>query len=170
MGYVFWGMVFVLLEIPLKLGGRTVGLLPDWLGYWWLAKGFGSMEAQWGGFRKGQTPALVLAVFTGIRYVMDLLVLSARQKFWAWLLGLAAAVAAVLMARLVSKGIRHLEEKDRDLQGRKLENLWLYLVVVQLLGALLSWLPLVGTVCAVASIVMALCWLAVLWRAKTRER
>lgn len=166
MGYVFWGMAFVLLDIPLDIGGRTIGLLPDWLGYWWLAKGFAALEEGWEGFRKGQTPALVLAVLSGVLYIMDLLTLSVRQEFLLWVLGLAAAVAAVIAARLVGRGIRHMEDgKDQDLQGRKLENLWLYLAVLQILSALLRWVPLVGTVCAVAAAVMSLCWLAVLWRA-----
>lgn len=169
MGYVFWGMACVLLDIPLELGDRTVGLLPDWLGYWWLAKGFGLLEDRYSGFRRGQVPALVLAVFSAGLYIMDLLALSTRGEALLWGLGLAAAAASVVMARLVSFGVCCLEEgTDKDQKGGKLRNLWVYLAVMRILAWLFGWLPLVGAVCSVASAVMSLCWLAALWDARKR--
>lgn len=169
MDRIFWGMAFVLLDIDLSFGNMTVGLIPDWLGYWWLFRGFWELEEKWDGFRKGRRPMLILAVFSGVLYGMKLLALSVRQEFLLWALGLAAAVAGVIVTRLVGRGVRHMEAENRwELRGGKLGNLWLYLAVLQVFSALLSWVPLVGTVCAVASAVMTLCWLAALWDAKKR--
>lgn len=169
MGYVFWGMAFVLLDLHLDIGDRTVGLLPDWLGYWWLAKGFSSLEEEWDGFRKGRVPLLVLAAYSAVLYVMDLAALSVRGEALLWGLGLVAAVAVIAVTRLVCQGVCRLEEiRSCGMQDEKLRNFWIYLAVMQVFAAVLNWVPLVGTVCAVAVTVLALCWLAALWDARKR--
>lgn len=161
---IFWGMAFVLLDIQIKIGERTLGLIPDWLGYWWLFRGFWELEDEWDGFRKWRNPAAGLAVYSGMLYILELLELTVRQEFALWVAGLIAAAAAVAAVRIVVNGIRHLEKSyGRELQGTKLGNLWVYLAVLLVLHALLRWMPLVGTVCAVAETVLALCWLAVLY-------
>lgn len=171
MKWIFRGMILVLLDWDLALGGRNIGLLPDWLGYWWLAKGFWELEEEWHTFAKGRMPLLFLAVFSAVRYVMDLMVLSAGGKLLRWGLGLIGALAAVLVARLVGNGIRGMEKaRDWDLRGDKLQSLWLYLTVMTVLAALLNWLVVVGTVCAVAVAVMAVCYLATLWDSGRRYR
>lgn len=161
---IFWGMVFVLLDINIPLGQRTVGLLPDWLGYWWLAKGFAAGEEAWEGFRKAEIPALCMAALSLVRYGMQLMALTARQAFVLWLLGLVCAVAAVAAARYVLKGIRAMEQSRNGKPGiGRLGNLWPCLAVFLILKALLDWMPLVGMGCGVAAFAMAVCWLAALW-------
>lgn len=164
MDRIFFGMLFVLLDIEWNIGDRTIGLLPDWLGYWWLFRGFWELEDEWDGFRKWRNPALGLGVYSLVLYILDLLVLTVRQEFLLWAAGLIAAAAAAVMARVVVQGVGHLENSyGQDLQGRKLGNLWVYLAVILALDGLLNWIPVVGTGCAVASFAMGLCWLAALW-------
>ena len=169
MDRIFWGMAFILLDLDVNIGERTLGVIPDWLGYWWLFRGFWELEEQWGGFRKWRRPAMVLAAYSAVVYVMHALVLSVRQEFLLWALGLVTAAAGVVMIWLVGRGIGHMEAQyGWDLRGGKLGSLWLYLAVMLVLDGLLGWMPLVGTVCAVAETVLALFWLAVLWDSRKR--
>lgn len=169
MDLIFRGMVFVLLDIQLELGERTIGLIPDWLGWWWVAQGAGLLEDR--GFGKLRWPALGLAVYSAVLYAMELMELTVSQEAVLWALGLIAAVGTVIMTRLTAARICRLEQKlNRDLRGRKLENLWVYLAVLRILGALLSWMPLVGTGCAAAVFLMGICWLAALNDSRKRFR
>ena len=59
MNWIFWGMACMLLDIDVTLGGRTIGLVPDWLGWWWLAKGCTELETEWEGFRRSSIPKLM---------------------------------------------------------------------------------------------------------------
>lgn len=164
MGLIFRGMVLVLLDINVTWNAVTIGLLPDWLGFWWLAKGFAELEEEWNGFRKGRTPVLALAAYSAVLYGMDLMALSARGELLRWGLGLIGAFAAAAVVRMVGGGVSHMEKKQGwELRSEKLRGLWLYLAVLLVLGKLLDWVPVVGTVCGVAVAVMAVCYLAALW-------
>ena len=169
MDRIFFGAAFVLLDITLDMGDRTIGLLPDFLGYWWLARGFYEMDEEWEGFRKGRIPALVLAVYSAVLYGLDLAKLNPRQEFWLWILQIGAAAAAVAMSWFVGRGVGRMEDAySWDLEGEKLRGLWRYLAVLQVLGGILSWVPMVGMGCRVAVFVMAVCWLAALNDARKR--
>ena len=168
MDRIFWGMVFVLLDINITLGGRTVGLMPDWLGWWWLAQGCFLLEAEWKGFTKRQIPVGMAVVTVGL-YIAHLLTLTVQQRFALYILEFLATAAAVAAAGLLIRGIRKMEQnRQKNLQSEKLRSLWIYLAVIHLLKGLLGWIPLVGTGCAVAAFTLGLCWLGVLWETKKR--
>ena len=163
MDLIFRGMLFVLLDFNLELGDASIGLIPDWLGYWWLAQGFLEMEKEWDGFGKLRTPALVLAAVSGAAYVLDLMALSAQMAVLNWVLWLCLAVGGLYVAQRIGAGVRHMERHlGRELQGEKLQNLWIFLAALNIIGALFSWVPLVGPVCAVAAIIVDICWMSAL--------
>lgn len=163
MGLIFRGMLFVLLDFELEWNGMSIGLIPDWLGYWWLAKGVSELEEEWTGFRRLRPAALALAGYSALLYGMKLMKLTVRQEFLLWVMELAAAVGTVIAVRLVGRGICHMEKnRGWDLRGGKLQSLWVYLAVLQILGTLFSWMPVVGTCGAAAAFVMGCCYLAVL--------
>ena len=166
MNWIFWGMACMLLDIDVTLGGRTIGLVPDWLGWWWLAKGCTELETEWEGFHRSSIPKL-MAGLALLLYGFAIMKLTVQQRFWLSVLALAATVAELVAARYLVRGIRKMEANHgTTLYSDKLQNLWLYLVILQVLKRLLGWVPLVGAGCAVAAFAMGLCWLVMLWKAK----
>lgn len=163
MDLLFRGMLFVLLDFNLDLGEHTIGLIPDWLGYWWVAKGFLELAEEWDGFRKGRSVALALAVYTGVLYGMDLLALSVQIEALVWVLYIIATAAGLVTTWIIAKGVCRMEENHGwDLQGRKLNDLWLYMAVLDIVAVLFSWVPVVGVVGIVASMIIAICYLVAL--------
>ena len=166
MNWIFWGMACMLLDIEVTLGGRTIGLMPDWLGWWWLAKGCLELETEWEGFQRSRIPRM-LAGLTLLLYGFAFMKLTVPQRFWLSVPALGATVAELVAARYLIRGIRKMEtDRGVNLHGDKLQNLWLYLAILQVLKQLLGWVPLVGVGCAVAASAMGLCWLAVLWKTR----
>lgn len=163
MDRIFLGMVFVMLDLNLNLDGCTIGLIPDWLGYWMLAKGFAELAEEWEGFRKVRPAALVMVVYTAVLYAMDLFALSIQEEILAWLLWLVAAVVFLYILRQIIRGIRAMEDDHGwDLGGGKLEAFWLPLAVLQIVAVALNWVPLVGVVCAIAMLVACISFLVAL--------
>lgn len=169
MNRLFWGLIFILLNYKITLGSATVGLLPDFVGYFLLMKGMEELSEESECMNKARHGAFGMALVSVILYVADLLNLSAMQAVGIWALGLAAhAVGLAVLYGMVS-GIRQMERNDRrDLQGEKLKTMWLVQAVMGTIAYLLSWVPLVGTVAKAAGMVTAGCFLVAMFGVKKR--
>lgn len=154
------GMLFVFLDIPLELGSATAELLPDFVGYLLMMKGLQELALDSTVFQRGETVALVMAVIHGIHWLMDFFAASVQAELYAWLVGLVVTVLDLVLTYWVVKGVEDMERRYHwVLQAGKLRSMWLVQLVLTILCALLNWLPLVGTVCVIASFVVAVCFL-----------
>lgn len=154
------GMLFVFLDIPLELGSATLELLPDFVGYLLMMKGLRKLAQDSAVFQRGETVALVMAVIHGVHWLMDFFAASVQAELYAWLVGLAVAVLDLVLTFWVVKGVADMERRYHwVLQAGKLRSMWLIQLVLTILCTLLNWLPLVGTVCVIASFVVAVCFL-----------
>lgn len=169
MDRLFRGMLFVLLDFQLNIGEHSIGLIPDWLGFIYLLQGFQLLEEEWDGFRKGQMPMQLMVVYSAVVYVLDALNLSIQMAVVTWALGLVSVIICLFITRQISVGICYMEQnRGWDLQGRKLQSLWLYLVVMQVIAVLFSWVPVVGIVCSVAQMIISIVWLVTLHGCRKR--
>ena len=163
------GMIFVLLDIELTLENSVLDLLPDWLGFIFVLRGFRELEEDWPGFRKGQMLLQLLVVYSAVIYVMKLFELSIRMEILVWAMEMIEILAGLMTARWIGLGVCAMAESlGCDLQGRKLKDMWIYLAALQIIGGLVGWAPLVGTVCMVAEVLIGVFYLSAL--ADSRKR
>lgn len=168
MNHLFFGMLLVLLDIQINAGRCTLGLLPDFAGYLLIAKGLAEMTAASGKFAKARPWAIGMAVYTGALYVMDLFAASFRLRLLSWCLGLAATAAGLVITYWIVTGILELEAAlNRELQGQKLKFLWTCMAVVSSVCYLCSWIPVVGIIGGIGSILISICFLAAFYKTKT---
>lgn len=169
MNKLFLGLLFVLLDFNINFGQCSIGLVPDWLGFWFLHQGLMELSEEWDGFRNGRIAAIGLLVYSAVLYIMDLFALSAQTDVVVWILSLVYTVVFLFLLRQIAKGICYMEDTHRwDLEGGKLESLWMALAVIDILGVALSLVPVVGAVCNLAALVVAVCYLAALNGTKKR--
>lgn len=164
---IFWGMLFTFLEININLEKVTIGLLPDFVGFILMIKGLEELALESPLFEKARPWALGMAVYTGVLYAMNFLAMSVHFRFLSWVMHLAALVANLIISRWILRGILEIEaNRQLDLQGRQLEQLWKPMAIVRLVAAAFSWFPLVGWICALAAVVMGLCYLVAFHKTK----
>lgn len=164
---IFLGMLFVFLDININLGDATIGLMPDFVGYILMIRGLEEMTLESPLFERARPWAVAMAVYTGVLYAMDFLALSVQLQFLSWALGLAALVISLIISRWILLGIQETEAKRRfDLQAGQLETLWKPLAIVQLVSYVFAWFPLIGGICALAALVMGICYLVAFNKAK----
>ncbi|MBP3673278.1 MAG: hypothetical protein J6J18_05560 [Oscillospiraceae bacterium] len=169
MSRLFWGLLFVLMDVKITLGSAEVGLLPDFAGYFLLMKGMEELAEESKRFDKVRHGAFVMVLVSAVLYVADLLDLTAMQAVGIWVLGLIAHVAGLAVLYGMVSGIRQMERGSGwDLQGEKLRTMWLIQAVMGTIAYLLGWIPLVGTVAGVAGMVTAVCFLAAMFGTKKR--
>lgn len=171
MNRLFWGFFFVALDFELTLGTADFELLPDFIGYFLLMKGMEALMAEGQSFNKGRHWAFAMTLYSGSVWIMGLMNLTAMGKVGAWLLGLLGQLMSIFVFRFVVSGVRGMEQEwGWDLQGEKLKAMWLVYGVLGTLCYLLNWIPLVGTICAAAGAVTAVCLLIAMYGTRKRCR
>ena len=164
---IFLGMLFAFLDFDISLGNRTIGLLPDFVGYLLMIKGLEEMAAESALFEKARPWALGMSVYTGVLYAMAFLAMPVQLRLLNWVMGVAALVASLVISRWILRGILEIEEKRRiQLQAFQLEQLWKPLAIIQLVVAAFGWFPLIGWICALAAFVMSVCYLVAFYKTK----
>lgn len=148
---LFLGLIFILLDFKIEIGSAMIGLLPDFIGFWLVMKALEKKDDPW------RHLAFGLALVSIVLYAADLFEKSTGAQ-----VGLAVFAIVVQLWTLVM--LYHIVGKSE-----RLRMLFPVLVCIQTLSSLLSWLPLVGTVCTVADTVMAVCFLAAAYKPMITE-
>lgn len=166
---LFIGMVLVLLDVKLELGPFTGDVLPDFVGWYLMLPGLAALGAQNAHFRKVRPWAAVMVIGSAVLYVMEMTAGSLGSKVLNFFLGFAELAVGLLIGYWIVAGIRDMERlQNRELEGEKLQNLWLYMTVIQVITYGCGWIPMVGSVGAIAALVMNGCFLAAFYRTKER--
>lgn len=147
MDRLFWGLIFVLLDWKVTLGTATIGLLPDFLGFYLIMKGMESLAAKSGAFNKGRHLAFGLAILSAILYGADLMNPDTAAKVVFWALGLAELAGMLILLRLAVMGCAETGKDNQTLSG-----MWQVLAVLQSICYLANWIPLVGRICGFVSL------------------
>ena len=147
---LFLGFLFLLLDVEITVWKGVLDLLPDFVGYILVIQRLQEREDPWRHLAFGLTLASV------VLFVGDLMNLTARVAIG---FGLAAIVAEVLMLVLLFHVIG---------KNSRLRQLFPVLACIRLLCLMVSWIPLIGGICATANGVMALCYLAAAYQPLTK--
>lgn len=164
MNLLFWGLLFCLLDFEITLGSAVFGLLPDFVGYFLLMRGMTRLAEESSAFDKGRHWAFGLLLVSAILYGADLMDPDPMAKVMLWVLGLCELIVMLMLVRKIISGVGQLEQDHSwQLGSEKLRGMWLILAVIQPLCHLVSWIPLVGSICSVASGVTGLLFLIAFW-------
>lgn len=164
MNCLFWGLLLCLLDFDIAVGTAVIGLLPDFLGFFLVMKGLEQLAEENRFFSRGRHYAFGLLILSVILYVADLMNPGSMVKVWLWALELVGLIVLLVLIRMVITGILWLErDNGLKLRGDLLKSMWTILIVICPLCHIVSWLPLVGDICRMASTVVSALFLAVFW-------
>ena len=150
---LFWGLFFVLLDIPVTVGRAEIEILPDFLGFFLLMKGMEALASETGRFEKARHVAFGLFLVGTVCYGAGLLNLEPMTKVVFWALEFSCLAAFLwLLKGIVADG------------SEQLKGLRLIVAVVEVLAALLGWVPLVGSICRTAALVTGIVFLLAYWK------
>lgn len=169
MDRLFWGLFFCLLDIKKTVGTAVFDLFPDFIGFFLVMKGMEALAGENKFFDRGRHWSFGMIIVSVILYTGDLMDPDTMTKVWLWALGFGGLAAELVILRQAVRGIGQME-KDHglDLHSERLRAMWLALAVLGPVCHLLNWIPLVGTVCAVAQTVTGACFLVAMFDTKKR--
>ena len=142
---IFVGLIFLFLDLNINFGTITIGLLPAFVGYYLLARGLQTLPED-PDFSKARTLSLVMAVYTLVLYILNLLGISSQLGLLRWIIDGVRLVVSFSILYLLNRGIGQLQVKTgKDLGAEQLRPLWLVLVVLESVTLVVSWIPVVST-------------------------
>lgn len=167
MNDLFVGSIFVFLNINVHLGNVQLGLLPDFVGYFLIARGLATAAEDSRYFMKAKPWAQGMAFCSLCLYILDLLAGSAQMQMLAWVLSLAALAVKFLIGYWIIAGFLQIEQaRGWDLQAEKLRSMWVFSAVLNGICTICGWIPFVGAVGVLASCIIGICYLAALYKTK----
>ena len=148
MNRLFWGLFFVLLDLNIAVGRAVFEILPDFAGFYLLMKGMEALADRNARFEKSRHVAFGAFLLSAVLYGANLLNLEPMTKVGLWALELLClAVFLGLQKTVVAE------------MGQEIRNLHVIAAVILVLNHLTGWIPLVGSICAVAAAVISVVFL-----------
>ncbi len=155
---IFWGFIFVMLDFNLSIGGLTIGLIPDFIGFWFLSKGMSELAVESDTFEKNIGLAKILMICSAIIYVIDLLGLS--LGLLGPIIGIIMAIAHIYLEYKVVTGFFELERYNNVYLGAEdCKSKWIFTMVFNLLNLVLVWIPIINIIGLVVAVIMNIVFL-----------
>lgn len=155
MNRIFIGMLLVFLDFNLDIGASRIGLIPDFIGYIFMIMGLAELQSLSEQFVKASPYAKVMAVYTGILYVMDIMGVSViLGNYITFVLGLLSTVASLVISYNIVMGVKVIEQDiEQDLNSQELYTAWRLLAIFSIGTYLLLIFPpiaIIGMIIAFA--------------------
>lgn len=153
--YIFWGLLFISLNINVPIGYGTLGLLPGFAGYYLLWKAMDRYGAYDGNGKRAAFMAQKLMVFSAVVYVLDLVSVTGRFLIAGTILAMLTDMGVCCMQYLTiltiagqkSEKSENPEEKpEADTCMEKLKKAWFLAVCGTVVKYVLLWIPFVNLI------------------------
>lgn len=162
---IFTGIIFTSFDFNLNLGGGTLGLIPDFLGYILIAMGLSEMAPEIPSYSQLRPAAIGMAIYTGLLYLLDLFAAQLNLGLFSLLLGLVRILPHLYITYGIVLGIRSLEQiRCCDLNSFRLKQAWTALAVFTILSYVAMFSVVLLVFCVIASFVGGIIFLAAFYR------
>lgn len=153
----FIGILFIFLNFTLDFNGHTLGLIPNFIGYWFVLKAVEGFDGKVSAFEKiKQLSKIMIAVYIVV-YALDLL--AVNLGVLSIVLSIALLAANLYVSFYITEGVFQLEREYGFMEAEKLRSKWKLFAVMQCAVLVLMWVPLVNLVALVVNLVAAVMFL-----------
>ena len=169
MQQVFWGILFLFLNVNLTFGSVTIGLFPDFVGYLLLLQGARTLAGRIARFSRLEPLCVGGAAYTGVLYLLNLFGVSTGLGWVAYLAALGEFVLGILAGARVVGGMEDAERAyGCSFAAAELRQAWQLSSIVGAVSCLLvPWIvPVLSIPAMLANFVCAILFLYALYRSK----
>ena len=161
MNKVFYGFLFIFLDINLRFNAHSLNLLPDWVGYLLLIYGFNELRVQSDCFVKAKPLSVAMAIYTGVLWLLDIFAVNVEYGgFIGWAVALVPVIVSFYISYLVVRGIGDIEaNRAIDLQYERLMKVWMIHAAATIATYILILIPPLAIISLIVSFVSALVFL-----------
>lgn len=167
MSNIFIGMLLVFLDFNLNLGNSTIGLIPDFIGYFIMMKGVIELEPESSNFTKVVPIVKGMVIYAGIIYAFDLLGISYNLGIITYILGLISTIASLYISYHIVIGVGDIERQtSKHLNADELFRVWKIMAIFSVVMYLLIFIPLLAIFGVITGLAVSIYYLVVFNRTK----
>lgn len=154
----FIGMIFIFLNFNLTFNGHIIGLLPGFVGYYFVIEGIKSFNGEIPAFEKIKQLCTIMIAVYAVVYALDLLAVS--LGFLGVVIGFAMLAANLYMSFHLTEGFLYIEKtKLIDLGAADLREKWKLFCIMMCASTVLIYVPLVNIIAVIANAVFSILFL-----------
>jgi len=153
-------MLFIFFDFNIDTETARIGLIPDFIGYILIVYGLNELINKSGFFKKTKPFAIVMAVYTGVLYAMDLFGVTSDITVISFILGLASTIMSLYISYNIVMGVKDMETVySQQLNGDSLLLMWKLLAVFSIIIYALVLIPALGIIALIAGLVISVLFL-----------
>ncbi|MBP1554307.1 MAG: hypothetical protein J6B21_09165 [Oscillospiraceae bacterium] len=154
----FIGMIFIFLNFNLTFNGHIIGLLPGFVGYYFVLEGIKSFNGEIPAFEKIKQLCTIMIAVYAVVYALDLL--AVNLGFLGIVIGFAMLAANLYMSFHLTEGFIYIEKtKLIDLGAADLREKWKLVCIMMCASTVLIYVPLVNIIAIIANAVCSILFL-----------
>lgn len=158
---IWIGLLFLFLNFTLDFGVVKIGLFPTFVGYILIVLGLSEMAPESAHFGRMKSFSVIMAVYTGMLYLFDLVGITSQITLTIVLIiSAVAALISYYISYHIVAGVGEMEQRyGYHLGAGTLKNSWIVLVIFNALSYLSAFQTLVGVLLTIASFVAGICFI-----------
>ena len=170
MRHCFIGLIFIFLDFSVELqSGGVIGLIPDFIGYYFVARGLSELCEESPRFRMARLLAVIAGVCSAILYAVDIIISTDSLGVFGLILSVVSSAMLLWLLYVILSGLLDVEKERRTaLGGKALCMTWIVMAVLLVLSYVSLIDPLFALLCAIANLIVSIVFLALFYRAKKR--
>ena len=164
MNSFFIGMIFMFLNFNLTLNGHIIGLLPKFVGYYFVLKGIESFNGQTPSseqvpaFEKIRSLCKIMIAIYIVVYIINLLAVS--LGFVSTVIDLCLLAVNLYVSFQLTEGVLYLESsRNIMLEGRNLREKWKIFCIFICASTVLVYVPFINIIALIANAVFVILFL-----------
>ena len=155
---LFWGFFFIYIDVHLDIDMVRIGLTPAFVGYLLLLGGISELMEESALFEKVRMPSIIMAVYTGILYVLDLFGIGLAMPYLISILIFAVfCVLSYYISYHIVEGVMEIETPNSyPLDAARLKTAWVVLAVTHAISGAAAYANL-GVIALLGMLVFFIC-------------
>jgi len=165
MSNILIGIIFCSFDFSVNLGDFSLGLMPDFLGFYFIMKGLRQLSHYSDFFEKALPFSQAMAVYSAVIYTLDFFKISDAIGIFRDVCILAGTVLYLLILYLITEGVKELDEQcEYDLNSRQLSLAWCALAICKGVAIITFFIPFLQILPLVAAALLSVWYLVCLYQ------
>lgn len=151
MNLLFYGLVFLNMNLTLNIGNHVINLIPAFLGMLMLSKGMSRLRSESVRFSKCYDISLIMSIYAAAIWLLDFFGITSNfPQEGSLLLGLITTAMKLFLNYMVLAGMKELEEKHHaNLNTKAIWVFWLMGVMMDVGTYIGLFVPIMALLCIV---------------------
>ena len=161
MSKIFAGMLFIFLNFDINLPTSTIGLIPSFIGYFFMLKGLTELSGFSRRFTAIRPTVMIMLVYSVIIYVINLLGAPlVDNEPRTIVLGLVSTILSLFISYNIVMGVNDIESTSgQDLASVPLYDAWKLLAVFSFIPYAVFFIPVLAVISIIIGFIVAIYYL-----------